>query len=212
MTKGKILQSIWDNLPDDRKQRIQARAEQLETEYLTLQELRKAAGLTQAEISRSLRMPQSNVSRLERESDMLLSTLRNYIDAIGGNLTIVVELPNKPPVRLNTLSDLVSQDVDSKDHLYRLKVGRDFLEGNDPVAVQVREMLATRNISDIVAQLEHVYQNTPRTKWRYAGADVLAGTVANSVADRELSDGNEKIQIQKLAKNLLDKLAELWEN
>ncbi|KAF3890834.1 XRE family transcriptional regulator [Tolypothrix bouteillei VB521301] len=114
MTKGKILQDIWDNLPEDRKQRIQDRAEELEAEYLCLQELRKAAGLTQAEIARSLRMPQSNVSRLERESDMLLSTLRNYIDAMGGNLTIVVELPNKPPVRLNTLSDLVSQDVDSK--------------------------------------------------------------------------------------------------
>jgi predicted XRE-type DNA-binding protein len=114
MTKGKILQSIWDNLPDERKQRIQARAEELEAEYLTLQELRKAVGLTQTEVSRSLQMPQSNVSRLERESDMLLSTLRNYIDAIGGNLTILVELPNKPPVRLNTLSDLVSRDVDSK--------------------------------------------------------------------------------------------------
>jgi hypothetical protein len=46
MTKGKILQSIWDNLPDDRKERIQARTEELEVEYLTLQELRKAAGLT----------------------------------------------------------------------------------------------------------------------------------------------------------------------
>lgn len=114
MTKGKILQSIWDNLPLERKQRILARASELEAEYLTLQELRKAVGLTQAEVSRSLQMPQSNVSRLERESDMLLSTLRNYIDAIGGNLTILVELPNKPPICLNTLSDLVSQDVDSK--------------------------------------------------------------------------------------------------
>jgi predicted XRE-type DNA-binding protein len=114
MTKGKILQDIWDKLPDERKQRILARAEELEAEYLTLQELRKAAGLTQAEISRSLQMPQSNVSRLERESDMLLSTLRNYIYSIGGNLTILVELPNKPPVRLNMLSDLVSEDVDGK--------------------------------------------------------------------------------------------------
>ncbi len=114
MSKGKILQNIWDNLPDERKQRIQARTEELEAEYLTLQELRKAVGLTQAEVSRSLQMPQSNLSRLERESDMLLSTLRKYIDAIGGNLTILIELPNKPPVRLNTLSDLVSKDVDSK--------------------------------------------------------------------------------------------------
>ncbi|MGD1914522.1 MAG: XRE family transcriptional regulator [Rivularia sp. (in: cyanobacteria)] len=108
MSKGKILQSIWDNLPEERKQRIQARIEELETEYLTLQELRKATGITQAEISQSLQMPQSNVSRLEKESDMLLSTLRNYIHAMGGNLTISVELPNKPPVRLNLLSDIVS--------------------------------------------------------------------------------------------------------
>jgi predicted XRE-type DNA-binding protein len=107
MTKGKILQNIWDNLPDDRKERIQARTEELEVEYLTLQELRKAAGLTQAEISRNLEMPQSNVSRLERESDMLLSTLQNYIAAMGGSLIITVELPNKPPLRLNMLSDLV---------------------------------------------------------------------------------------------------------
>jgi len=107
MTKGKILQNIWDNLPDDRKERIQARTEELEVENLTLQELRKAAGLTQAEISRNLEMPQSNVSRLERESDMLLSTLQNYIAAMGGSLIITVELPNKPPLRLNMLSDLV---------------------------------------------------------------------------------------------------------
>ncbi|MDF5725405.1 MAG: XRE family transcriptional regulator [Rhizonema sp. PD37] len=108
MTKGEILQSIWDKLPEERKQRIQARTEELEAEYLTLQELRLATGLTQAEISRSLQMPQSNVSLLERESDMLLSTLRNYINAMGGNLIISVELPNQPPVRLSMLGDLVS--------------------------------------------------------------------------------------------------------
>lgn len=107
MTRGKNLKMIWDSLSDERKQKIQARTDELEKEYLTLQELRKAAGLTQTEISRSLNIPQSNVSRLERESDMLLSTLRNYIDAIGGNLTISVELPNKPPICLNLLSDLV---------------------------------------------------------------------------------------------------------
>jgi len=127
MSKGKILQNIWDNLPDERKQRIQARTEELEAEYLTLQELRKAVGLTQAEVSRSLQMPQSNLSRLERESDMLLSTLRKYIDAIGGNLTILIELPNQPPVRLNTLSDLVSQDVDSKNIILNVDVDMDVM-------------------------------------------------------------------------------------
>ncbi|MEM7727072.1 MAG: XRE family transcriptional regulator [Cyanobacteria bacterium P01_A01_bin.45] len=107
MTKGKILQGIWDKLPQERKNRIQSRTNELEKEYLTLQEMRKAAGLTQAEISQSLKIPQPNVSRLERESDMLLSTLRNYIEAIGGTLTLSVELPERPPIKLNMLSDLV---------------------------------------------------------------------------------------------------------
>ncbi|MDJ0798953.1 MAG: hypothetical protein QNJ51_19390 [Calothrix sp. MO_167.B12] len=45
MTKGKNLQSIWDNLPEEREQKIQALTDELEIEYLALQELRKAAGL-----------------------------------------------------------------------------------------------------------------------------------------------------------------------
>lgn len=111
MTKGPILQEIWDNLPADRKARIEAHTRDLEAEYLTLQELRQAAGLTQAGVSRELGMPQSNVSRLEKGSDMLLSTLRQYIEAMGGTLTLTVELPDKPPIRLNLLSDLVDRQV-----------------------------------------------------------------------------------------------------
>lgn len=107
MTKGPILQEIWDNLPSERKARIEARTRELEAEYLTLQELRKKAGLTQAGVSQELGMPQSNVSRLEKGSDMLLSTLRQYVEAIGGKLNLTVELPNEPPIRLNVLSDLV---------------------------------------------------------------------------------------------------------
>lgn len=111
MTKGPVLQEIWDNLPADRRARIEARTRNLEAEYLTLQELRKAAGLTQAEVSQELGMPQSNVSRLEKGADMLLSTLRQYIEAMGGTLSLTVELPDRPPIRLNLLSDLVDQQV-----------------------------------------------------------------------------------------------------
>ena len=107
MTKGPILQEIWDNLPEARKARILARTEDLEAEYLTLQELRKEAGLTQASVSEGLDMPQSNVSRLEKGSDMLLSTLRNYVEAVGGKLNLTVELPNKPPISLAGLGDLI---------------------------------------------------------------------------------------------------------
>lgn len=109
MTKGPILQKIWDNLPADRQARIEARTDELEREYLTLQELRKKAGLTQAGVSQELGMPQSNVSRLEKGSDMLLSTLRQYVEAIGGKLNLTVELPDTPPIKLDVLSDLVDR-------------------------------------------------------------------------------------------------------
>jgi len=107
MTKGPILQTLWDDLPEERKQRIEAKTAALEVEYLTLQELRKKAGLTQARLSEGLEMPQSNLSRLEKNSDMLLSTLRSYVEAIGGRLSLTVELPNKPPITLAGLGDLI---------------------------------------------------------------------------------------------------------
>jgi len=107
MTKGPFLQDIWDKLPEQRKQQVQARAEELEAQYLTLHELRKAVGLTQSRVSEALHMPQSNVSRLEKSADMLLSTLRHYVEALGGTLHLTVELPNKPPVFLAGLGDLI---------------------------------------------------------------------------------------------------------
>ena len=113
MTKGPLLQDVWDKLPEARQQRIRARAEALEAQYLALHELRKAAGLTQASVSKALNMPQSNVSRLEKNSDMLISTLRNYVEAVGGKLNLTVELPDKPPVFLTGLGDLI-EDSDAK--------------------------------------------------------------------------------------------------
>jgi transcriptional regulator with XRE-family HTH domain len=111
MTKGPLLQAIWDTLPEEEKHLIQARtAEKIEA-YHTLQELRSAAGLTQARVSEELEMSQGNVSRLEKNSDMLLSTLQKYVEAIGGKLNLTVELPNKPPIVLTGLGDLIERPL-----------------------------------------------------------------------------------------------------
>ena len=107
MNRGPILQEIWDTLPDERKQRVLAQADEMRAEYLTLQEVRNRAGLTQVNVSQTLGIPQSNVSRLEHSSDMLLSTLRSYVEAIGGHLHLVVELPGEPAIILDKLSDLL---------------------------------------------------------------------------------------------------------
>ena len=110
MTKGPLLKQIWDELPEERKTCIQERAKQKITEYRTLQQLRKEAGLTQARISEKLNMPQSNVSRLEKNSDMLLSTLQGYIEAIGGKLNLTVKLPNGSLIPLMGLGDLMEEN------------------------------------------------------------------------------------------------------
>jgi hypothetical protein len=58
----------------------------------TLSELRTARGLSQATVGAHLGMNQSEVSRLERRRDMRLSTLRSYVEAVGGWLRLVVTL------------------------------------------------------------------------------------------------------------------------
>ncbi len=102
--RGKLLQEVWDAFSDEEKAQIEARYQQLRVEYLTLQDLRKARNLTQERMAEMLHIKQENVSRLEKRSDLLLSTLRSYIEAMGGNLKLIVEFPDRPPVTLAGLS------------------------------------------------------------------------------------------------------------
>jgi predicted transcriptional regulator len=72
---------------------------------LPLQELRKALELTQATLAESMECGQDEVSRLERRADMLVSTLRRYVEAMGGSLEIVATFPNGE-VRISELGEL----------------------------------------------------------------------------------------------------------
>ncbi len=60
---------------------------------MALQELRLALELTQEEVARLLKTSQANVSKLERRTDMYISTLREFIQAMGGQLEIVARFP-----------------------------------------------------------------------------------------------------------------------
>jgi hypothetical protein len=64
-------------------------------------------GKAQAEIAAALKIKQPSVSKIERQADMYLSTLRSYVQAIGGELDLVVRLPSRAPVRLHRLGDLL---------------------------------------------------------------------------------------------------------
>jgi ribosome-binding protein aMBF1 (putative translation factor) len=68
-----------------------ARVEQISREYdaiLALADLREALGVTQAELAKVLEVSQPRVSRLEHKEDVYLSTLENYIEALGGHLKL----------------------------------------------------------------------------------------------------------------------------
>ncbi|TFL08769.1 XRE family transcriptional regulator [Pusillimonas caeni] len=64
----------------------------------TLKDLRKRAGQTQEELAAALGVGQDTISRLEKRSDMLLSTLRHYVECIGGQLALVATFPDQPPM------------------------------------------------------------------------------------------------------------------
>ena len=90
--------------PAQRK-KVEARANELIAEEMTLRELRHARKLTQVRIAKTLGITQDSVSRLEKRSDLLLSTLRKTVQAMGGNLSLVAEFPDRAPVVLSGLAE-----------------------------------------------------------------------------------------------------------
>ena len=89
----------------ERQERIAARAAALVAEEMTLRELRKARKMTQVRMAKELGISQDGVSRIEKRSDLLLSTLRKSVEAMGGKLSLVAEFPDGAPVVLSGLSD-----------------------------------------------------------------------------------------------------------
>ncbi|MFC3127199.1 helix-turn-helix domain-containing protein [Pseudoroseomonas globiformis] len=104
--KGVPLDAMMARLPAARRKRVEAKAEELIAQHMALRDVRKAMGKTQAAVARALKIKQENVARIEARSDMLVSTLRNYIQALGGDVYLTVEMEGLPPMRLEGLGDL----------------------------------------------------------------------------------------------------------
>lgn len=99
------LERIRKGLGLARRKKIAARAAQLMAEEMTLQELRQARRLTQVRMAKVLGITQDGVSRLEKRTDLLLSTLRKTVEALGGSLSLVAEFPDRGPVVLSGIAD-----------------------------------------------------------------------------------------------------------
>ena len=87
------LDDMMADVDPARRRRIEDRAAELIAEEMTLRELRKARKLTQVSVARELGISQDGVSRLEQRSDLLLSTLRRTVEAMGGRLSLVARFP-----------------------------------------------------------------------------------------------------------------------
>ena len=94
----KTLDQIIKKLPAERRAKVASRAEALVAEEIALRHLRKARRLTQERMAQLLGIGQDSVSRLESRSDLLLSTLKSYVEAMGGSLKLVVEFPDSVAV------------------------------------------------------------------------------------------------------------------
>jgi DNA-binding XRE family transcriptional regulator len=103
---AKSLTQKLSELPIERQQKIQERAAQLIAEEMSLRDLRIARQITQEKMAELLQIRQGSVSRLEKRSDLHLSTLRNAVQAMGGELRLVAEFPDRPPVVISGFKDL----------------------------------------------------------------------------------------------------------
>ena len=103
-----------DRLPPARRKKVAERAKALIAEEMSLRDLRKARKQTQVRVAKELGINQENVSRIEKRSDLLLSTLSGYVEAMGGTLRLVAEFPDRPPVALTGIAALDKEDFPAK--------------------------------------------------------------------------------------------------
>ncbi|MGH8185274.1 MAG: XRE family transcriptional regulator [Steroidobacteraceae bacterium] len=93
-------------LSPGRRKRVSARAAELIAEEKSLRDLRQARQLTQQRMAKRLGVRQHSISRLEQRSDMLLSTLRDCVAKMGGELVLTAQFPDREPVRIKGFADI----------------------------------------------------------------------------------------------------------
>lgn len=103
-TKAVPFDKVFKSFSSERRARIDAVAQELIEEELTLRQLRKALKLSQDELADRLDLSQGSASRIESRSDHRVSTLMSYVEALGGKLRLVAEFPGNHSVNLKHVS------------------------------------------------------------------------------------------------------------
>ena len=106
---AKSFKTLKSKMSSESQKRVALRTKELLAE-MRLDELRRARELSQERIAELLEIKQASVSKLERRTDMYVSTLRKFIEALGGQLEITVRFEDGV-VRIKQFSDLGGEDV-----------------------------------------------------------------------------------------------------
>ena len=109
--------------------------------------------LTQASLAETLGIGQDGVSRLEKRSDLLISTLRGYIEAMGGRLELTAEFPSRPAVSLSGLSSMSEGSSRKRRSVcaYRLRTIQ-----LSPTRVERRCLSTRTEPSDLSGEFHHL--------------------------------------------------------
>ena len=110
---AKSFEDIIEKVSPARREKIEARSKELVAKYMTLQDVRKALNLTQKDLAKHLEIGQDSVSRMEKRTDLLISTLRNYINAMGGELQLIARFPDRPPREITGIAELECREDES---------------------------------------------------------------------------------------------------
>lgn len=108
------LKDKLNKLPKSRRKKIRNMADEIIAEEMSLHELRVLRELTQVDMAELLDIRQENVSRIEKRSDIKLSTLRNYVESAGGHLKLIVEFSDMPTVSLLVNNEEESSHAEKK--------------------------------------------------------------------------------------------------
>jgi transcriptional regulator with XRE-family HTH domain len=104
------FQELIDQMSPERRAEYDRNVKQLRAQMrldeMRLHELRRALRLSQQTLARRLKTDQAQISRLEQRTDLFVSTLRRYVEALGGQLEIVATFPEGASVRIENFSDL----------------------------------------------------------------------------------------------------------
>jgi len=99
------FKDFYKDIPEERKSKIENRVEK-ELRSIQLSEVRNLVEMTQKDLAQKIDVSQAAISKMENQKDLNVSTLRKLIEAVGGKLDVIVRLPDKPAVRLETFSSM----------------------------------------------------------------------------------------------------------